>query len=151
MFKVILLFLWFLSFIAFTFQINQHFQEWPIPPWWLSILLKGFAHTWELRFVRSMLHLVMLLGHPVRKSLITATTTHQNLHTLMHFFRNLSISDMSYISVTVSNVCVNSLTMESFPAVISSNSTFGVSHLKNPVNHTHLLQTEGTLLNLSLG
>ncbi|XP_069890119.1 olfactory receptor 14C36-like [Dipodomys merriami] len=77
-----------------------------------EFLLEGFAEVWELRLLFSMLFLMMylatLLGNLI---IITVTTIDQNLHTPMYFFlRNLSILDMCYISVTVPNACINSLT-----------------------------------------
>ncbi|XP_012870924.1 PREDICTED: olfactory receptor 14C36-like [Dipodomys ordii] len=77
-----------------------------------EFLLEGFAEVWELRLLLSMLFLMMylatLLGNLI---IITVTTIDQNLHTPMYFFlRNLSILDMCYISVTVPNACINSLT-----------------------------------------
>ncbi|KAM4860912.1 olfactory receptor 14C36-like [Thomomys bottae] len=75
-------------------------------------LLMSFAEDWNLRLLLSMLLLLMylstLLGNLI---IITVTTLDQNLHTPMYFFlRNLSIVDICYISVTVPNVCVNSVT-----------------------------------------
>ncbi|XP_042530518.1 olfactory receptor 14C36-like [Dipodomys spectabilis] len=75
-------------------------------------LLMSFGEDWKLRLLLSMLFLMMylatLLGNLI---IITVTTIDQNLHTPMYFFlRNLSILDMCYISLTVPNACVNSLT-----------------------------------------
>uniref|UniRef100_A0A8D2CMF8 Olfactory receptor n=1 Tax=Sciurus vulgaris TaxID=55149 RepID=A0A8D2CMF8_SCIVU len=77
-----------------------------------EFLLMGFAEGWKLRFLYSMLFLLMFLATLLGNLLIvTVTTADQNLHTPMYFFlRNLSILDMCYISVTVPNACVNSLT-----------------------------------------
>ncbi|XP_012870928.1 PREDICTED: olfactory receptor 14C36-like [Dipodomys ordii] len=77
-----------------------------------KFLLKGFAEVWELRVLLSivflLIYLATLLGNFI---IITVTTVDQNLHTPMYFFlRNLSILDMCYISVTVPNACINSLT-----------------------------------------
>ncbi|XP_012870886.1 PREDICTED: olfactory receptor 14C36-like [Dipodomys ordii] len=77
-----------------------------------EFLLEGFAEMWELRLLLSMLLLMMylatLLGNLI---IITVTTIDQNLHTPMYFFlRNLSITDICYISITVPNACVNTLT-----------------------------------------
>ncbi|XP_012870912.1 PREDICTED: olfactory receptor 14C36-like [Dipodomys ordii] len=75
-------------------------------------LLMSFGEDWKLRLLLSMLFLMMylatLLGNLI---IITVTTIDQNLNTPMYFFlRNLSILDMCYISLTVPNACVNSLT-----------------------------------------
>ncbi|XP_012870926.1 PREDICTED: olfactory receptor 14C36-like [Dipodomys ordii] len=77
-----------------------------------KFLLQGFAEVWELRVLLSILFLLIylatLLGNFI---IITVTTFDQNLHTPMYFFlRNLSILDTCYISVTVPNACINSLT-----------------------------------------
>ncbi|XP_073078187.1 olfactory receptor 14C36-like [Manis javanica] len=77
-----------------------------------EFLLMGFAEMLELRVLHALLFLLMylatLLGNLI---IVTATTLDQNLHTPMYFFlRNLSILDMCYVSVTVPNACVNSLT-----------------------------------------
>ncbi|XP_076713640.1 olfactory receptor 14C36-like [Callospermophilus lateralis] len=77
-----------------------------------EFLLVGSPDGWDLSFlyftVFPMTYLGTLLGNLL---IITVTTADQNLHTSMYFFlRNLSILDMCYISVTVSNACVNSLT-----------------------------------------
>ncbi|KAM4860922.1 olfactory receptor 14C36-like [Thomomys bottae] len=77
-----------------------------------EFLLEGFAEAWELRLLLSTLFLLMylatLLGNLI---IVTVTTLDQNLHTPMYFFlRNLSIVDVCYISVTVPNACINSLT-----------------------------------------
>ncbi|MRI72323.1 hypothetical protein FDP56_18285, partial [Enterococcus casseliflavus] len=55
-----------------------------------------------------MVYMGSLLGN---LTIIIATTVDQTLNTPMYFFlRNLSILDMCYISVTVPNACINSLT-----------------------------------------
>ncbi|XP_036779421.2 olfactory receptor 14C36-like [Manis pentadactyla] len=77
-----------------------------------EFLLMGFAEMLELRDLHALLFLLMylatLLGNLI---IVSATTLDQSLHTPMYFFlRNLSILDMCYISVTVPNACVNSLT-----------------------------------------
>ncbi|XP_069890093.1 olfactory receptor 14C36-like [Dipodomys merriami] len=77
-----------------------------------EFLLEGFAEMWELRLLLSMLLLMMylatLLGNLI---IVIVTTIDQNLHTPMYFFlRNLSITDICYISITVPNACVNTLT-----------------------------------------
>ncbi|KAM5126529.1 olfactory receptor 14C36-like [Callospermophilus lateralis] len=55
-----------------------------------------------------MTYLGTLLGNLL---IVTVTTADQNLHTPMYFFlRNLSILDMCFISITVPNACINSLT-----------------------------------------
>nr|XP_036864742.1 olfactory receptor 14C36-like [Manis javanica] len=76
-----------------------------------EFLLMGFANR-ELRFLHMMLFLLMYLATLLGNILIvSATTFDQNLHTPMYFFlRNLSILDVCYISVTVPNACVNSVT-----------------------------------------
>ncbi|XP_012583239.1 PREDICTED: olfactory receptor 14C36-like [Condylura cristata] len=77
-----------------------------------EFILVGFTDKWELRCLNSMLFLLMYLATLMGNILIiTATTLDQNLHTPMYFFlRNMSILDVCYISVTVPNACVNSLT-----------------------------------------
>ncbi|KAM4862083.1 olfactory receptor 14C36-like [Thomomys bottae] len=77
-----------------------------------EFLLEGFAEAWELRLLLSMLLLLMYLSTLLENLIIiTVTTLDQNLHTPMYFFlRNLSILDMCYISITVPNACINSLT-----------------------------------------
>jgi olfactory receptor len=75
------------------------------------VLLESFAEVWELRLLLSMLFLLMYLGTLLGNLIIiTITTVHQSLNTPMFFFiRNLSILDMCYISVTVPNACINSI------------------------------------------
>nr|XP_036864747.1 olfactory receptor 14C36-like [Manis javanica] len=77
-----------------------------------EFLLMGFAEVLELRVLHALLFLLMYLATLLGNLLIiSATTLDQNLHTPMYFFlRNLSIVDMCYVSVTVPNACVNSLT-----------------------------------------
>ncbi|XP_057346783.1 olfactory receptor 14C36-like [Manis pentadactyla] len=77
-----------------------------------EFLLVGFAEMLELSVLHALLFLLMYLATLLGNLLIiTATTLDQNLHTPMYFFlRNMSILDMCYISVTVPNACVNSLT-----------------------------------------
>ncbi|XP_071463241.1 olfactory receptor 14C36-like [Marmota flaviventris] len=77
-----------------------------------EFLLLGSPDGWDLNFlyftVFPMTYLGTLLGNLL---IITVTTADQNLHTPMYFFlRNLSILDMCFISITVPNACVNSLT-----------------------------------------
>ncbi|KAG3265186.1 olfactory receptor 14C36-like [Ictidomys tridecemlineatus] len=77
-----------------------------------EFLLLSSPEGWDLSFlyftVFPMTHLVTLLGNLL---IVTVTTADQNLHTPMYFFlRNMSILDMCFISVTVPNACVNSLT-----------------------------------------
>ncbi|XP_046302312.1 olfactory receptor 14C36-like [Marmota monax] len=77
-----------------------------------EFLLLGSPDGWDLSFlyftIFSMTYLGTLLGNLL---IVTVTTADQNLHTSMYFFlRNLSILDMFYISITVPNACVNSLT-----------------------------------------
>ncbi|XP_008851856.1 olfactory receptor 14C36-like [Nannospalax galili] len=76
-----------------------------------EFLLEVFAETWEIRLLLSMLFLLMYLGSLLGNfTIIMVTTIDQSLHTPMYFFlRNLSILDMCYVSVTVPNACVNSL------------------------------------------
>ncbi|KAM4862077.1 olfactory receptor 14C36-like [Thomomys bottae] len=78
----------------------------------IGFLLEGFAEAWELRLLLSMLFLLMYLATMLGNLIIVIVTSiDQNLQTPMYFFlRNLSITDMCYISVTVPNTCVNSLT-----------------------------------------
>nr|XP_036882052.1 olfactory receptor 14C36-like [Manis javanica] len=77
-----------------------------------EFLLMGFIKKGEIRFLQPMFFLLMYLATLLGNLLIvTATTFDQNLHTPMYFFlRNLSILDVCYISVTVPNACINSLT-----------------------------------------
>ncbi|KAL1774415.1 olfactory receptor 14C36-like [Sigmodon hispidus] len=77
-----------------------------------EFLLEVFAETWELRLLLSMLFLLVYLGSLLGNlTIIIATTVDHNLNTPMYFFlRNLSILDMYYVSVTVPNACINSLT-----------------------------------------
>ncbi|XP_027781447.2 olfactory receptor 14C36-like [Marmota flaviventris] len=77
-----------------------------------EFLLLGSPDGWDLSFlyftVFAMTYLGTLLGNLL---IVTVTTADQYLHTPMYFFlRNLSILDMCYISITVPNACVNSLT-----------------------------------------
>ncbi|XP_007516517.1 olfactory receptor 14C36-like [Erinaceus europaeus] len=78
----------------------------------MEFLLEDFANKWELRFLHFLSFLLMYLATLIGNLLILiATTFDQNLHTPMYFFlRNLSILDVSYVSVTVPNGCINSLT-----------------------------------------
>ncbi|XP_007516516.1 olfactory receptor 14C36-like [Erinaceus europaeus] len=77
-----------------------------------EFLLEGFADRWEIKLPLSILFLVMYLATLIGNILIIiATTFDQNLHTPMYFFlRNMSTLDVCYISITVPNACVNSLT-----------------------------------------
>ncbi|XP_031240220.1 olfactory receptor 14C36-like [Mastomys coucha] len=77
-----------------------------------EFLLEVYAGTWELRFLISVLFLLVYLGSLLGNlTIIIATTVDQTLNTPMYFFlRNLSILDMCYISITVPSTCVNSLT-----------------------------------------
>uniref|UniRef100_A0A8C2M100 Olfactory receptor 14C36 n=1 Tax=Cricetulus griseus TaxID=10029 RepID=A0A8C2M100_CRIGR len=77
-----------------------------------EFLLEVFAETWELRLLLSVLFLLVYLGSLLGNfTIIIATTVDPTLNTPMYFFlRNLSILDMCYVSVTVPNACVNSLT-----------------------------------------
>ncbi|MBZ3873448.1 Olfactory receptor 14C36 [Sciurus carolinensis] len=77
-----------------------------------EFLLLSFPDGWNMRVfyftIFTMTYLGTMLGNLL---IITVTTADQNLHTPMYFFlRNLSILDMCYISITVPNACVNSLT-----------------------------------------
>ncbi|XP_004686646.1 PREDICTED: olfactory receptor 14C36-like [Condylura cristata] len=76
-----------------------------------EFLLESFGVEWKLRLLNSVLFLLMylitLLGNLL---IIVATTLDKNLHTPMYFFlRNLSMLDICYISVTVPNACITSL------------------------------------------
>ncbi|EDL06817.1 olfactory receptor 295 [Mus musculus] len=77
-----------------------------------EFFLEVFAETWELRILLTVLFLLMYLGSLLGNLIIIiATTVDQTLNTPMYFFlRNLSILDMGYVSVTVPNACINSLT-----------------------------------------
>ncbi|KAI5187870.1 Olfactory Receptor 2T29 [Manis pentadactyla] len=92
--------------------VKPSFQEMTNSTMLAEFLLSGFADVSELRFLLTLLFLLMYLATLLGTLLIvTATTLDQNLHTPMYFFlRNLSILDMCYISVTVPKACVNSLT-----------------------------------------
>ncbi|XP_015362819.1 olfactory receptor 14C36-like [Marmota marmota marmota] len=77
-----------------------------------EFILLGSTDGWDLSFlyftVFPMTYLGTLLGNLL---IVTVTTADKHLHTPMYFFiRNLSILDMCYISITVPNACVNSLT-----------------------------------------
>ncbi|XP_047393379.1 olfactory receptor 14C36-like [Sciurus carolinensis] len=77
-----------------------------------EFLLLGSPDGWKLSFLYFMVllltYLSTLLGNLL---IIIVTSADQNLHTPMYFFlRNLSILDMCFISITVPNACVNSLT-----------------------------------------
>ncbi|XP_032750993.1 olfactory receptor 14C36-like [Rattus rattus] len=76
-----------------------------------EFFLEIFAETWELRILLSVLLLLVYLGSLLGNLIIIiATTVDQTLNTPMYFFlRNLSILDMGYVSVTVPNACINSL------------------------------------------
>ncbi|XP_004586616.3 olfactory receptor 14C36-like [Ochotona princeps] len=75
-------------------------------------LLAGSPEGRELRFLYSLSFLLLYLGALLGNLLIvTITTMDRSLHSPMYFFlRNLSVLDMCYISATVPNACVNSLT-----------------------------------------
>ncbi|XP_004482436.1 olfactory receptor 14C36-like [Dasypus novemcinctus] len=77
-----------------------------------EFLLTDFVEGWKLKILYSILFLLMYLATLLGNLLIiTATILDQKLHTPMYFFlRILSILDMCFISVTVPNACVNSLT-----------------------------------------
>ncbi|XP_015845336.3 olfactory receptor 14C36-like [Peromyscus maniculatus bairdii] len=77
-----------------------------------EFLLEIFAESWGLRVLLSVLFLLLYLGSLLGNlTIVIATTVDQTLNTPMYFFlRNLSILDMCYVSVTVPNACVNSLT-----------------------------------------
>ncbi|XP_052033903.1 olfactory receptor 14C36-like [Apodemus sylvaticus] len=77
-----------------------------------EFILQVFAKTWELRILLSILFLLVYLGSLLGNLIIIiATTVDHTLNTPMYFFlRNLSILDMGYVSVTVPNACINSLT-----------------------------------------
>ncbi|XP_032751844.1 olfactory receptor 14C36-like [Rattus rattus] len=77
-----------------------------------EFFLEVFAETWELRFLLSVFFLLVYLGSLLGNlTIIIAITVDQTLNTPMYFFlRNLSILDMCYVSVTVPNACINSLT-----------------------------------------
>nr|AAL61142.1 olfactory receptor MOR220-3 [Mus musculus] len=77
-----------------------------------EFLLEVFAETWELRVLLSVLFLLVYLGSLFGNlTIIIVTTVDQTLNTPMYFFlRNLSILDMCYVSITVPNACINSLT-----------------------------------------
>ncbi|XP_021045003.1 olfactory receptor 14C36-like [Mus pahari] len=77
-----------------------------------EFLLEVFAETWELRILLSVLFLLLYLGSLLGNLIIIiVTTVDQTLYTPMYFFlRNLSILDMCYVSITLPNACINSLT-----------------------------------------
>ncbi|KAK7815239.1 hypothetical protein U0070_021202, partial [Myodes glareolus] len=77
-----------------------------------EFLLEVFAETYELRLLLSVLFLLVYLGSLLGNlTIVIATTVDQTLNTPMYFFlRNLSILDMCYVSVTIPNACVNSIT-----------------------------------------
>ncbi|XP_073078058.1 olfactory receptor 14C36-like [Manis javanica] len=92
--------------------IRHHFQKMTNSTMVTEFLLMGFVDKGEIRFLHTMLFLLMYLSTLLGNLLIvSATTLYQNLHTPMYFFlRNMSILDMCFISVTVPNACVNSFT-----------------------------------------
>ncbi|MBZ3879937.1 Olfactory receptor 14C36 [Sciurus carolinensis] len=78
----------------------------------MEFVLLGSPDGWELSFlyfiVLLLTYLSTLLGNLL---IITVTSDDQNLHMPMYFFlRNLSVLDMCFISITVPNACINSLT-----------------------------------------
>ncbi|XP_058533382.1 olfactory receptor 14C36-like [Ochotona princeps] len=77
-----------------------------------GFLLEVFADGWGVRFLLTVLFLLLYTGTLLGNLLIvTITTVDRSLHSPMYFFlRNLSVLDMCYISATVPNACVNSLT-----------------------------------------
>lgn len=77
-----------------------------------GFLLEVFADGWGVRFLLTVLFLLLYTGTLLGNLLIvTVTTVDRSLHSPMYFFlRNLSVLDMCYISATVPNACVNSLT-----------------------------------------
>ncbi|MBZ3889153.1 Olfactory receptor 14C36 [Sciurus carolinensis] len=77
-----------------------------------KFILLGSPDGWNMTVLYFTMFTVTYLGTLLGNLLIvTVTTADQNLHTPMYFFlRNLSILDMCYISITVPNACVNSLT-----------------------------------------
>ncbi|XP_075808657.1 olfactory receptor 14C36-like [Microtus pennsylvanicus] len=79
-----------------------------------EFLLEVFAETYELRLLLSVLFLLVYLGSLLGNLIIIiVTTVDQALNTPMYYFLrnlNLSILDVCYVSVTVPNACVNSLT-----------------------------------------
>ncbi|KAM5167896.1 olfactory receptor 14C36-like [Callospermophilus lateralis] len=91
---------------------NQNFQQMANATMVTEFLLLGSPDGGDLSFlyftVFPMTYLGTLLGNLL---IVTVTTADQNLHTPMYFFiRNLSILDMCFISITVPNACVNSVT-----------------------------------------
>ncbi|XP_052033868.1 olfactory receptor 14C36-like [Apodemus sylvaticus] len=77
-----------------------------------EFLLEVFAETWELRILLSVLFLLVYLGSLLGNFIIILVTiVDHTLNTPMYFFlRNLSILDMVFVSVTLPNACINSLT-----------------------------------------
>ncbi|MBZ3890823.1 Olfactory receptor 14C36, partial [Sciurus carolinensis] len=77
-----------------------------------EFLLLGSPDGWNMSFLYFTVFLLTYLSTLLGNLLIgTVTTADQNLHTPMSFFlRTLSILDMCFISITVPNACVNSLT-----------------------------------------
>ncbi|XP_047410773.1 olfactory receptor 14C36-like [Sciurus carolinensis] len=77
-----------------------------------EFLLLGSPDGANMSFLYFMVFLLTYLGTFLWNLLIvTVTTADKNLHIPMYFFlRNLSILDMCFISITVPNACVNSLT-----------------------------------------
>ncbi|KAI5275182.1 Olfactory Receptor 14C36 [Manis pentadactyla] len=92
--------------------VRHHFQKMTNSTMVTEFLLMGSVDKGEIRFLHTMLFLLMYLATLLGNLLIvSATTLYQNLHTPMYFFlRNMSILDMCFISVTVPNACVNSFT-----------------------------------------
>ncbi|MBZ3890818.1 Olfactory receptor 14C36 [Sciurus carolinensis] len=74
--------------------------------------LLGSSSGKKQNFLYFMVFQLTILGTFLGNLLtVTVTSAGQNLHTPMYFFlRNLSILDMCFISITVPNACINSLT-----------------------------------------
>ncbi|KAM9695803.1 LOW QUALITY PROTEIN: olfactory receptor 14C36-like [Trichechus inunguis] len=77
----------------------------------MEFLLTGFSDVWELQVLHAVFFSLMYLVTLIRNFLIVIVTTlDKRLLTPMYFFlRNLSILDACYVSVTLSNSCVNNL------------------------------------------
>uniref|UniRef100_UPI00402B0D15 olfactory receptor 14C36-like n=1 Tax=Arvicanthis niloticus TaxID=61156 RepID=UPI00402B0D15 len=95
-----------------AFELNLHFEKMANSTLMTEFLLEVFAEAWEVRILLSVLFLLVYLGSLLGNLIIIiATIVDQTLNTPMYFFlRNLSILDICYVSVTVPNACINSLT-----------------------------------------
>ncbi|MBZ3891573.1 Olfactory receptor 14C36 [Sciurus carolinensis] len=95
-----------------VWDVNQNLQNMANSNMVMEFLLVGSPDGWNMSFLYFMVFILTYLSTLLGNLLIvTVTTVDQNLHTPMYFFlRILSIVDMYFISVTVPNAWVNSIT-----------------------------------------